>query len=479
MPRIAILLLAICVFATAQDVVSLDARGVQLAQAGDLQGAVEQFRAALRLDPNYVDAWFHLGLAYHQARKTDEAMEALEETLRQRPEYLEARYMLADCCAKRGDLKGELKLLAEVMRTQPGFAEAHYNYGLALKNQEKVQEAVEELRAAVRLSPDNPKYLLALGVGLAAVDKREAVEVLRKALQHGPDDTTGHYNLGLALAAAGEDTSAVQEFKRALELNPAHSQALRALGVTLLHAGQLEESAATLQSALNAAPSDAETANNLGAVLLRLKNVPGAIQALERAVQLNPSLIKAHASLAQAYQRAGRGADAQRESERMADLTAQQRNRGRAMVLVESAQQQFKAGRAADAIATLRQAIEASPNFADAHFQLGRLIRESGGNPEAAIASFRRTLNLDPGREEAHYEIGVTLERAGRKADALREYEVAVEMAPCQVEAKAALGRLALQAGQWSTAAAQLRGVLALQQPQNVEARKAFERDTD
>jgi protein O-GlcNAc transferase len=284
---------------------------------------------------------------------------------------------------------------------------------------------VEELRAAVRLSPDNPKYTLALGTALADVDKKEAVKVLRDAVRHSAGNADGHYNLGLALATAGEDIAAVQEFNRTLELNPKHALAWRALGITLMHQGKLEESAA----ALRRVPNDAEAANNLGTVQLRLKDVRGAVETLEHAIQLNPKLIKAHASLAQAYQRAGRAAEAQRESERVAALTAEQRNRGRAMVLLESAKQQ----QTTQALSTLHQAIEASPNFADAHFQLGRLIRDSRGNPDDAIASFRRALDLDPERAEAHYEIAVTLERSGRKTEALREYGIALEMAPCHV----------------------------------------------
>src|SRR5207248_3172846 len=154
--------------------------------------------------------------------------------------------------------------------------------------------------------------------------------------------------------------------------------------------------------------------------------------------------------------------------------TAQQRNRGQAMIAVQSALQQFEAKRVADAISTLRKAIEASPDFADAHFHLGRLIRDSNGDPNAAIASFRRVLSLDPERADAHYEIGVTLERAGRKTEAFPEYQIAVEMAPCNIDAKKALGRLALDTQKWSVAAAQFRGVIAFR-PQDVDAKNGFD----
>jgi tetratricopeptide (TPR) repeat protein len=459
---------------SAEEASLLDQRGVNLAQSGDLSAAIEQFRSALHLNPNYAQAWYHLGLAYDQARKTDEAMDGFEEALRVEPNYVEARYMLADCCHKRGDFAGELNLLAQVVARAPQFAEAHYNYGLALKGRGKPQAAAQELRAAARLSPDNAKYLLALGIALADLDRKEAVTVLRAAVQHGANTADAHYNLGLALATDGDDMAAEQEFNRCLELNPKHGSALRALGVTLMHEGKLEQAASALQRALEVVPRDAEAANNLGTVQLRLKDYGGAIESLQRAVELNPNLIKAHANLAQAYQRSGRDVDAQHESERVASLTAQLRNRGRAMVEVQSALEQIKAGRTAEALSGLRRAIDLNPDFPDAHLELGRVIRATGGDPNAAIAEFRRVLSVDPECAEAHYEIGVTLERAGRKFEALPEYQIAVEMAPCNLDARKALGTAALNTGQWALAASQFRAVIALE-PENTYARRQFD----
>jgi tetratricopeptide (TPR) repeat protein len=205
-----------------------------------------------------------------------------------------------------------------------------------------------------------------------------------------------------------------------------------------------------------------------------LKNYGGAIESFQRAIEINPNLIKAHANLAQAYQRSGREVDAQHESERVASLTAQLRNRGRAMVEVQSALEQIKAGRTAEALSGLRRAIDLNPDFPDAHLELGRLIRGSRGDPHDAIAEFRRVLSVDPECAEAHYEIGVTLEQAGRKSEALPEYQIAVEMAPCNLDAKKALAKAALDARQWALAASQFRSVIALE-PDNSDARRQFE----
>src|SRR5450432_1500386 len=210
-----------------QEAQRLDQRGVVLAQSGELNAALEQFQAAVRQDPNSIEARYHLALAYEQAGRTDEAMEAYQESLRMHPEFIQARYLLAACCAKRGDFAGEIRLLADVVAREPGLAEAHYNYGIALRNRDQPREAAEQLRAAARLSPQNPKILTALGVALAAQDSKEAVEVLRRAVRLDSGNTEAHYNLALALAANGESPDTVREFTSALSLNPNHASARR------------------------------------------------------------------------------------------------------------------------------------------------------------------------------------------------------------------------------------------------------------
>jgi tetratricopeptide (TPR) repeat protein len=422
-----------------------DQRGVAFAQSGDLTAAIQQFQAALRLDASFAEARYHLALAYERGGRTDDAISAYEEVLRLHPDIVEARYMLAECCAKRGDFEGELRLLAEVVARKPEFAEARYNYGLALTKGNRGAEALEQLRAAAKLNPANPKIAMALGVALADRDPGQAVEALRGAVRLEAANAETHYNLALALAANGGDGEAQKEFNAALALKPNHPSARRGLAVTLMHQGKLELAAGELRRALEIAPEDAEAANNLGMVELRRKDTAAAIQALERAVRSNPQSIKAHFNLAQAYQRAGRVADARRESGRGAELTVEQRNRGRAMVLVEAAEQARKAGDLVTSIARLREAAAADPLFSDAHLRLGSALRESGADADQTLMELRRVLQLDPECAEAHYQIGLTLERARRETAALDEFRIAVDMAPCRVEFKQALGRAALR----------------------------------
>lgn len=48
-------------------------------KASRLEDAVPHFREAMKLDPNYVAAWFQCGIAYQEAGKLDDARRTYEE----------------------------------------------------------------------------------------------------------------------------------------------------------------------------------------------------------------------------------------------------------------------------------------------------------------------------------------------------------------------------------------------------------------
>jgi Flp pilus assembly protein TadD len=207
-----------------------------------------------------------------------------------------------------------------------------------------------------------------------------------------------------------------------------------------MHQDRLEEAAAELRRAVQLAPADAEAVNNLGLVLLRLKNYVSAIEVLERAVQINPNLIKAHNSLATAFQRAGRSAEAKGASRRATELTMLERNQGRSMILVQSAAQRLKSEDLESALAAAQEAVKLNPSFADGHQQLGLILARTG-DASGAEAAFRRVLAIDRSRSAAHHEIGLIHEQTGRLASAIDEFREAVRLAPCSVGPREALAR--------------------------------------
>jgi tetratricopeptide (TPR) repeat protein len=85
----------------------------------------------------------------------------------------------------------------------------------------------------VRLRPTYVDARINLGAGLAAQGRLdEAIEQYRQALRLTPDDAAIHYNLGNALLRKGQRAEAVRAYEEALRLKPDFAAARQALEVT-------------------------------------------------------------------------------------------------------------------------------------------------------------------------------------------------------------------------------------------------------
>jgi len=191
------------------DAVSHDYIGVILGESGMTEASIPAFQKAIQLNEKFAEAHFHLGLAYDRTGRIADAIAQYQEALCLKPELAEARYGLSSICVRAGDLNGAIRLLRQVIEAAPNFSEARYNLALNLWNRYKkstelrlksdLDEAVQELLAASRLEPRQPKIHAALGRILAErQDLARAVEHLRKAAELAPDSPEYRYDLGLA-----------------------------------------------------------------------------------------------------------------------------------------------------------------------------------------------------------------------------------------------------------------------------------------
>ena len=98
-------------------------------------------------------------------------------------------------------------------------------------------------------------------------------------------------------------------------------------------------------------------------------------------------------------------------------------------------------GRLDEAITSYQQALRLEPNFAEAHNNLGAVLKERG-NLEEAAASFRQALRLASDNAEAHNNLGVVLEEEGKFDEAIASFQKALRTRPDYAEAHYNLGNV-------------------------------------
>ena len=158
-------------------------KGIQLAEAGQLQAAAEEHEAALLADPKLLPAHVNLIRLYGSLG---------------RPEKAEEHYRAA-------------------IALDPNLAEIYYNYGVLLAGQGKYAEAAEAFRRALELKPayaqahNNYAYLL-----MTSGKLEEAAQHYRAAIESQPDFRAAHFNLGRILVQQGNVVDAIDHFRQTL-----------------------------------------------------------------------------------------------------------------------------------------------------------------------------------------------------------------------------------------------------------------------
>ncbi len=226
---------------------------------------------------------------------------------------------------------------AHVAADLPGSARAHYNYGTALAQQGRSDEAEKELTAVVRLQPDYVKAyinLATLYLSEAKIDEAKnyyeralaidsnsgevhsgyayvlerlgradlARAEYEKAVRLSPKEARLHYTFGAFLDKRGELDAAVAQYQRAIEIDPNLADAHSELATALLTQGDNKKAEEHYLTAARLDPKRADVHSNLGSLFLREGKTSQAILEYEEALRLDPKLTEVAENLRVAKQ---------------------------------------------------------------------------------------------------------------------------------------------------------------------------------
>ena len=152
------------------------------------------------------------------------------------------------------------------------------------------QRAERELDDAVRHAPAHPEPLRYLAI-LQLHTRRAplAVQTLRRALALAPDDALLHSDLGNALAATGASEDALASWRDACRLDPAQATAWFNLGRNLQLRGDTDAAIDALQQAARLAPDLLPATVLLGDALVHAGRLDDAAARYRAALALQPA----------------------------------------------------------------------------------------------------------------------------------------------------------------------------------------------
>jgi tetratricopeptide (TPR) repeat protein len=334
-------------------------RAQEALRANDPETAVGEYRAALRVDPQNIDAQANLGVIAFMQGQYAEAAEDFRQVLELEPALWKVQALLGMCEKRLGHLasariwleKSFPHLEEPKLKTQAGLelAELHYQVGELGKSAEVINTlrqldpknldvlysayrtysdlADSALNAIALLAPDSARMHLIIAEHLINEGDRDgAIGQYKKVLQLAPQLPGAHFELAEALLQKSktqrEREEAEEAFKAELALNPGNVNAECRLGDLYLSAGTMRLDAAykSYDRALQLQPNFANAQVGMGKVLIRMGKNQEAVAHLREAARLDPVDSTAHYLLAQTYRRLGQMPDADREIKRFEDL---------------------------------------------------------------------------------------------------------------------------------------------------------------
>ncbi len=155
----------------------------------------------------------------------------------------------------------------------PGCWMAYVNLGDILYQANRIPEAMDLFKQALRIKPAVAHY--SLGNALVLTGRTsEAIEQFKQALRIDPDYAEVHNNLGNALVQTGRPSEAIDQYKQALRINPNYADAHNNLGAALARMGRVSEAIEQVKAALRIKPNYIHAQNNLTKLQTQQKTTP-------------------------------------------------------------------------------------------------------------------------------------------------------------------------------------------------------------
>jgi tetratricopeptide (TPR) repeat protein len=347
--------------------------------------------------------------------------------------------------AVREQIEAARRALAEALEAgaaAPELAPLHGRLGQLYHAYDLPAAAAAAYDRALAAAPDEPQWLYLRAVVAQRQGRYEAAAAdLSRLLEHGAAGAAAHLRLGQVERFRGHTEAAADALRRALELDPFCAAAAFELGQVALTAGRADEAVARFRRVLELQPAAEQAHFPLAQALLRLGRRDEARQHLERA----------------AARQVSAGGRARCDDPWEAELA---RLRTGAAAHLARARHAALAGRPAEELAALRDAVAAAPDDAVSHQALGRALA-SRGETAAAVEEYRRAVELAPESSELAADLALLLLRSGAAEEAAGLYRQAVELRPADAAARLGLARAERAAGRPAEALAQLDALVA------------------
>jgi Flp pilus assembly protein TadD len=194
-------------------------RAFEEAKNGDYDGAIADYTEAIRLQPNYADAFINRGIAYDSVKQYDKALSDLNEAIRLKPDFAYAYNGRGQAFYYLGRHEKAISDYTEAIRLKPDNLDAYYDRGNIYFGLAQYDKAISDFSDAIRLQPNSADAYNNRGVCYANLKQyHKAVTDYSEAIRLKPDYVRAYENRAITYDDLGNRSRAVRDRKKAREL---------------------------------------------------------------------------------------------------------------------------------------------------------------------------------------------------------------------------------------------------------------------
>jgi len=343
-------------------------------EAKQYDKAIADYTEAIRLKPDYAEAYSNRAFVYTFVGKFDQAIADCNEAIRIKPDLAEAYKNRANPHNQLKQYEDAIADCNEAIRLNPNYAEAYANRANSYVGLKQYDKGIADCDEAIRLKPE---LYQAYDIRADAYEYQgqydKAIADLNEVIRLQPNLAEAYIDRGYAYLNLNQFEASIADSTEAIRLNPNLGLAFNNRGYCRINLQQYDAAIADLTEAIRLNPDMAFAYSNRGEAYNNLKQYKAGIADCTEAIRLNPNLVNAYIQRGYAYlnvkQYDAGIADSAEAIRLNPNLAIGYNNRGFGYVCLK----QYSAG-----IADYTEAIRLNPNFGLAYLNRSFAYQQVG-----------------------------------------------------------------------------------------------------
>jgi serine/threonine protein kinase/tetratricopeptide (TPR) repeat protein len=292
--------------ATSTNATNLFNQAQNEAEAKQYDKAITDYTEAIRLKPDYAEAYANRAGVYNYQGQYEKAIADLNEVIRLQPDLADAYLARGYSYLNLRQYDASIADSAEAIRLNPNLAMAYNNRGYARINLQQYDAAIADCTEAIRLDPNLAFAYSNRAIAHDGLQQYDAaIADCTEAIRLNPNLAFAYSTRGSAYINLKQYKAAIADCTEAIRLNPSITNAYIDRGDAYINLKQYDAAIADCTEAIRLNPNLAVSVNNRGFAYLCLKQYSAAIADLTEAIRLNPNFGLAYSNRSIAYQQVG------------------------------------------------------------------------------------------------------------------------------------------------------------------------------